>query len=92
MHTNPTSSTEPAPEATEAQIVSELRAEMSRRLFNLSGAADVLKLNRSTVSRKLKGDVPLTTLELLRLCSWLDVSPGAIVDRATARAATERAA
>ncbi|WP_066586247.1 helix-turn-helix domain-containing protein [Cellulomonas timonensis] len=60
---------------TQASLAATLRAECARRSVGQSALALHLGLSQPAVSRRLRGDVPLTVPELAAVAELLGMSP-----------------
>lgn len=70
-----------------AQIVAEVRAQMSLSNVNVTNLAAATKLTRSLLHSRLSGRTPFTTDELIIVAAALGVTPDEILARAIARSA-----
>ncbi len=60
---------------TQASLAATLRAECARRKVGQNALALHLGLSQPAVSRRFRGDVPLTVPELVAVAELLDMSP-----------------
>ena len=65
---------------TDREIGERLHVLMRRRGLTGVAAAAEIGVNQSTMSKKLRGDRPITLTEMLRLCAWLDVPVSDVLD------------
>lgn len=61
-----------------AAIGANVRAEMSRRQVSQARLGEVLGLQQTSISKRLRGTIPFDIDELLRIADYLDVPLGAL--------------
>lgn len=64
---------DPVTEGPQRYIALKIAEEIQRQGKTHQEAADLLALDRSAMSYKLRGKRPLTTEQLMKLAEWLDV-------------------
>ncbi|MDQ1131177.1 helix-turn-helix transcriptional regulator [Microbacterium sp. SORGH_AS_0888] len=67
-------------------LAAELRSELIRRKRAIGEAAEVLEITTATMARRLSGETPLTVVDVVALCRWLDVEPAELMKRAERQA------
>lgn len=65
-------------------LLGEIRAQLARRQLHAQDLADACGIARSTMYRKLRGEVPLTVPELVRVADFLGVSPSTLLAESAA--------
>lgn len=60
-------------------VLATIRAELARRHKTQHDLAEVLGVSQGGVSRRLRGDTPLTLPELCTIADWLGVSASYLV-------------
>ena len=63
-------------------VLRNIRAEMARSDYTQAQLAALLGLSQVAVSKRLRGVVPLSVSELLRLADFLNVSAADLLDGA----------
>ncbi len=69
--------------STATYLAAEVRAEMARQRRKGRELATHLQCSPQSVSKRLRGEVPITTDELVSIGSWLGIEPRDLLDRAT---------
>ena len=67
-------------------IAEELRAQKARRKVSDEQIAQSVGIHRVSVSRYLSGDRPIPMMTFADLCSFLQISPTAVIDKAEQQA------
>lgn len=62
-------------------VAANIRAELARRLIQQSVLVDLLGLTHSSISRRLRGEVPFRDSELAIIAEHLDVDMSALFRR-----------
>lgn len=65
------------------RIAEEVRAELARKRLPARKLAAVLRVTEGTVGRRLSGDTPFNTVELILTSAFLGLSYTELMDRAT---------
>jgi transcriptional regulator with XRE-family HTH domain len=62
----------------ENHVANNIRAELARRRISQSVPAELLGLTHSSISRRLRGEVPFRDSELAIIANFLDVEVSAL--------------
>ena len=69
------------------RVACVVRVEMSSRRRTQTALAELLGVTRSTVAKRLSGEIPFDLVEIERVAAWLDLLPSELLARADERAA-----